>query len=51
MFGSGTHGLQSLTRSPPPRLATSAELPIRAGSLAGRVRELAGGSGSPSTGS
>lgn len=36
MLGSGTHGLHSLTRSPPPRVATSLELPARAASTDGR---------------
>lgn len=34
-FGSGTHGLQSLTRSPPPIPLNSAELTVRVGSVAG----------------
>lgn len=46
MFGSGTHGLQSRTLSPPPRLSTTVELLARAASTDGRevvVVESVGG--------
>jgi len=50
VFGSGTHGLQSLTRSPPPRVVTSEELPVRAASVTERARGLGVGKDLPSAG-
>jgi hypothetical protein len=50
MLGSGTHGLQSRTRFPPPRLVTSLELPARAASMAGRGTLLRDPIAAPSIG-